>query len=222
MKKLLSVVAIFMACSSLQTKASAHVEDDSQDILVFGSRPWDENVSGIDALKSAHFMDFRCSKQPDDVSPATFHHIDANDIGPYSQHDQHYPEGHLAGKLSVFAREHTGMFQEIIIDFATYHHILREEAWDDFYLMLKDGGRLIIPVMRFCSIPGKYTMVNRSEETAKTVGSKLEEKEFRDVSVTDYDNMPEGLTSLALFKNDRGGMRDSFISQQPAFIFASK
>jgi len=195
MKNIFKAIAMFMVSYTTITAA---------DTLVIGCRPWDENIQTVNGLSQAHFVDFRADGAP--VEAPNFHHLDLNDAETFS-----------AGKFSEFAAQATEQYKTIIIDWITYQHISRDKTWRDFFNLLGEGGKLIVPITLFyCGKPA-------SEEGARTVVShKLEEIGFKSIEIFSHDAIIDD-KDFALLTQDRGGgMLGAMLSFKPAIIIASK
>ena len=200
-----------MGCSMNNAKAM-DTDYNSDRILVVGCRPWDTNIQDIPGLERAHFADFYADVAIP-VSSQTFHHIDVNDGGPYSQTSASY-QGPLAGRLSDFAVSNPGKFDTIVIDWATYHHFHRNEAWRDFSTLLSPGGNLIVPV----TATNLKSKVSQSSETANELGNKIAPF-FSETDIHQYATLPDRIELNLLWRPDKIGLVTSF---KPAFVFATK
>ena len=194
MKNIFKAIAMFMVSYTTITAA---------DTLVIGCRPWDENIQTVNGLSQAHFVDFRADGAP--VEAPNFHHLDLNDAETFS-----------AGKFSEFAEGNAGQFNTIIIDWITCHHIRRSVTWGDFFNLLGEGGKLIVPVTHFES--GKPA----SEEKARSVVSdNLQKIGFTSVEIFSHDVLT-GDPAFDLLTQERGGMLACMLSMEPAIIIATK
>ena len=200
-----------LGCSINNAKAMDDY-DNSDKILVVGCRPWDENIKDIRGLDRAHFADFYADGEKAAAS-RTFHHLDMNNEGPYSQTSASY-QGPVAGKLSDFAVSNSGRFETIIIDWATYHHIQREGAWADFSTLLSSGGELIVPVTAM----NLASRVSQSSEKANELGNKIAPL-FSETVIHQYATLPDRIELNLLWRPDKIGFVTYFT---PAFIFATK
>ena len=202
MKVFFKILAIVFAAYTTITATEA---------LVIGCRPWDENIKGVGGLVTAHFVDFQISGSPE-TTPKNFHHLDLNDDGPYSKESDFY-KGPLTGKFSAFAKGNAEKFGLIIIDWITYQHIRRGEAWSDFATLLSGGGRLVVPVTRMLfGAPA-------SKEKADEMSGMLLKSGFSSAEVLPHKNVSE---ELDLLQSARGGMLEAMLSFQPAIIIATK
>lgn len=124
----------------------------NHDTLILGCRPWDGNIAGINL--PADFVDFYNDDQPKDYG--NFFYADFND------NTKGKP------KFSDLALGHIDQYKTIVIDWCTYHHIRRDDAWADIASMLKTDGELIIPI--YC-----YNMQSRQFES-EMKGFQVKEK----------------------------------------------
>ena len=200
-----------MGCSMNNAKAMDD-EYNSDKILVVGCRPWDSNIQDIPGLERAHFADFYADGEKA-VASRIFHHLDMNNEGPYSQTSASY-QGPVAGKLSDFAASNPGRFETIIIDWGTYQHIHRNEAWTDFSTLLNSGGTLIVPVTSM----NIMTRTSQSSEKANELGNKIATS-FSETVIHQYATLPDRIEFNLLWRPDKIGLITSFT---PAFIFATK
>jgi len=183
--------------------------------LVIGCRPWDANVQGFSGLGTGltSFVDFLTefgSKAPfPQYHPSTtFHHFDLNNEGLYE-----------AGNFSTFAASHAGQFNTIIIDWATWQHVRRDEAWADFATLLESGGNLIVPVASINFI----TKAILSHEKAETLKSKLPNS-FSEVQIIDVSgDIPEDKRFDLLRRPGlEEGQLKVFLGMNPAILVATK
>jgi hypothetical protein len=124
------LMAIFLA-------GNAFSMDDNNKTMIIGCRPWDNNMREFNGLNTAHFVDrmLDYGGTPPKTLPINFHHLDLNNTGLYS-----------SGNFSNFATDHIGQFQTIILDWTTYHAVLRDGAWEDCAKLLSPNGSLIVPI----------------------------------------------------------------------------
>ncbi len=240
----------FMAAclvSNLPHNANAMVLDKDKDFtkkpksLIIGCRPWDENLRGL-SLPNVHFVDFHIHKYeyegekcvrsyvpPADHISSAFHHLDLNDIAPkMSENDT----GPFAGKFSQFAQENPNEFHDIIIDWATYQHIRREEAWKDLATLLAPGRNLVIPITCITMLDFK-TRVSTSQEKAEALKDKIAPL-FSNVTISTYEALLEqNQTYQGLLYKEKVNMTDVSLlcrpymcedakTYTPAIIFATK
>jgi len=191
--------------------AASDVFAMSDDVLVIGIRPWDHGLESVH-LGKAHFVDFMNSGQKT-VGDTTFHHLDLNDKGT-----------HGGGSFSDFAKHNHGKFNTILIDWMTYHHIHREKAWGDFLMLLKPGGKLIVPVAGTETVTDKKTgmKTDRSTSTARSyaVGNILVADHFSSVDAYSYDHLPSDIKALDFLR--RPGISDVAKSMDPIILIATK
>ncbi len=193
MKNFFKAVAMFVVTYTTITAA---------DTLFIGCRPWDENIKEVDGVAQAHFVDFRANGAPA-VAP-NFHHLDLNDEGNYE-----------SDRFSDYATNNQGKFKTIIIDWITYQHIRREEAWLDFFNLLGEGGKLIVPVTHF------LRGVPASAEKAQPMSMMLQKIGFKSSEIVTHDKI-KGDKDLDLLLQERGGMLQAMLSFEPAIIVATK
>lgn len=209
--------------------------EDSTDkkILLFGSRPWDANVQHFQEnlpghmAQSVFYMDRMPHDEqgePKDTFPLNFYHVDANNDGPYSAHNEYYQSGPLSETLTSFTRAHQNQFDMIAIDWMTYHHIQRDEAWLDFNAMLKPKGYLVFPVT--------YKNFQDKNQNSFTKAFELSEKMTKILPNTTLDSADSVLDSTILgnvttsfYKRDDG--QQGFIyqhmnSMEPWFVISQK
>jgi len=185
-----------------------NLDSKNNKLLIIGCKPWDNNILEVQGLEYAHFIDYYIGDAPA-IILETFHHIDVNDVGIYS----HMTEN-PAGKLSEFTNIYAEYFNTIIIDWATYQHFNRDSAWTDFAKLLKNDGKLVIPIIS-CNI-----MTNESNalEKAYILSDKLHN--FNGIDLYNYENMPTLPSNLLTC--DRLGNSDEMIKMNPIIIFATK
>lgn len=163
-----------------ETKA---MENNKQ--LIIGCHPWDENMREFRDLDTSDFVDFRVEHTgAPEILPSNFYHLDTDNRGLYS-----------SGNLSDFAKNHAAQYHTIIIDWATYHHIRREDAGVDFARLLTTNGSLIVPVahIRAKEVQGKpmftWPMVPVSKETAESyIKSKKLDSLFNEIKILSYQD----------------------------------
>jgi hypothetical protein len=193
MKNFFKTVAMFVVNYTTITAA---------DTLVIGCRPWDDNIKGVDGLAESHFVDFQASGAP--AAAPNFHHLDLNDDGNYG-----------SDRFSDYAAKNQEKFQLIIIDWITYHHIRRGEAWVDFFNLLGAGGALIVPVTQcLMGVPA-------SAGRAKPISEMLQKIGFKSSEIMTHDKI-KGNNGLDLLLQERGGMLQTMLSFEPAIIVATK
>ncbi|MBS0185235.1 MAG: hypothetical protein JSS34_02625 [Proteobacteria bacterium] len=144
----------------------------SEDTLVIGCRPWDDNLKNV-ALGKAHFIDFMDMGHTR-VGDTTFHHIDFNDTNMYS-----------AGKLSEFSLANPKKYTTILIDWSTQHHIRSDAAWGYFYSLLKPEGKLIIAVAPSFNFK---TQEVTTEQKAQELLDKLQKQSSFSFEIYPYPN----------------------------------
>lgn len=211
--------------------------------LVIGCRPWDENLQGHNlSLTNVHFVDFYIHKyeyndsglvrsyvpKPDHIS-SVFHHLDFNDT---IHEESETCKGPFAGKFSQFAKENPGEFHDIIIDWATWQHIRRDDAWNDLATLLAPGRTLVIPIFNMTTIDWK-TCVSKAQEKAETLKEKIAPL-FSNVTISSYEALREqNQTYQALPWKKKLNMTDVSLlcrpytcedakEYPPAIIFATK
>lgn len=109
---------------------------DDEALLVIGCRPWDKNMQAFSGSDKADFIDFLIEHTgaPSKL-PENFHHIDVNDACLYG-----------SDRFTDFAQSHSGYYDHVIIDWATFQHIRQDSAWSNCAKILKDNGILTVPV----------------------------------------------------------------------------
>lgn len=180
----------------------------ASDILVLGCCPWDENVREVESIKSAHFVDFMRYGGPEKL-PENFHQYDWNNNTSSG-----------ASNFSDFVKNNPGKFKTAIIDWATYQHVRRDEAWKEFSEILEQGGTLVVPVAHVKYLPERQIFSRQTAE--ELVSNKTLKDFFNTVAIMDYENMPTNIPALDLLRKERKGMTASMLDMEPVVIFATK
>ena len=194
MKKIFQAFLPTLFLSAALTASPLELETNTEQTLVIGIRPWDQNVQDPvfnEVLSKAHFLDFMADDGPTPL-PQNFHHVDLNNDGYFSKESEDY-KGPYSTPMSQFALQHQGHFQTILFDMATYQHARRDGAWADLKSMLKNGGKLIFPVFR-ATLSG----VDLSQETAKAVCQEKIAPLFETTRIVTKENLPDVL-GISLF-----------------------
>jgi len=165
----------FMAIFLYGNAIAMYDREDDGKLLVIGCRPWDTNMRGFSALETAHFVDFTASGGQIPL-PEKFHHLDIDDEGKNG-----------AGKFSEFAAINTEKFKTIILDWATYQHIHRDNAWIDFATLLESEGKLIVPV----TSQNLTTGISLSNEKAEKIKEDKLTHQFGKIEIVSYNAMPQ-------------------------------
>jgi hypothetical protein len=192
---------------------SAFAMDDSlenQKVLVIGARPWDKNIEDLKIKEYAHFLDFNNHGYSDEYAKR------------YHQYDINHHKVFDAPDFQVFAQENTGKYPTIIVDFATFQHVRRKDAWEDISILSPSQGGIIIPVASFNSMTKKSS----SKEEADRIADQL--KEFCTCEIVKFDTIRSSneimqtYPCLELLTSERQGFRNAIMSMEPVIIFATK
>lgn len=223
MKKFFTtLLSLVFISGSLQATNLVEPEDTPSDLLIIGARPWDQNLKdpSFDKVREAHFIDYSAHGGSDPL-PKKFHLVDFNDNGVYSKESEDY-KGPFTTPLSQFAPMYNNHFQTILFDLMTYQHVRRKEAWADLKSMLKEDGRLIVPVTCFRMREGDISK-QKAQEFSKEV---LES--FFSTTVVSKENLPDDIEGIGLLKNpglrqnEWGSHLDVYEDAIPFFIVAHK
>lgn len=219
----LKSLAISLVIGFSTMAPAMEANNENYDTLVIGCRPWDENIKGVGGLDTALFVDFRVD-EGQEILPSNLLLLDLNDNGFFTKKSEHY-NGPLAGSFSEFTANRLEiaqmcpdlplLFNTIIIDWGTYHHISRDAAWGDFYNLLSPGGTLIIPV----ACLNFMTNIDKSTDKAMELWLKLQLSFDNDnIQAFPYNEMPNDPRTQLLRRHDK--MDDGVT--KPVIIFATK
>jgi hypothetical protein len=155
---------------------------ESERLLIVGCHPHDDNIKGVQGLDDAFFLDMH--------NPATepienFFHYNVNNAS------SEFTEAAWrdAGNFSDFARNNKNEFKTIVIDWATYQHFRRPDAWIDFFSILNMKGQIIIPVNY-----GRFTVkgyVNLSKSKAEEFVEKELSSLSNNIKIYSFDDLPK-------------------------------